>query len=193
MFVFTAKASKPKLILFLLILALALILLCYGIFGGTKKQDNNNQKASANNISERENFLKGYGWQIDKTTENAKSINIPSLFDEVYKPYNELQQNSGFDLANYKGKEVDSFTYKVVNYPDLPDNVFATLLVYQGKVIGGDVHCNALDGFMHGLDLKGTGLKFDPTKSSEDNTEAVATSMTTTGKAKGNNKTSGGK
>ena len=37
------------------------------------------------------------------------------------------------------------------NYPDSSEEVRINLLVYQGKVIGGDVSSTQLDGFIQGL------------------------------------------
>ncbi len=37
------------------------------------------------------------------------------------------------------------------NYPDQTGTVYATLIVYDGEVIGGDIASSALDGFMAGF------------------------------------------
>ena len=48
---------------------------------------------------------------------------------------------------------VQLYSLRVTNYPsyDGPGEVWATVLVRKGHVIGGDIHSTALDGFMHGL------------------------------------------
>ena len=49
------------------------------------------------------------------------------------------------------GKTVKRYVYEVVNYPDTTDSYFATILVYQDAVIGGDVSAAAQNGLMQGL------------------------------------------
>ena len=43
------------------------------------------------------------------------------------------------------------YTYRVTNYAGTSDTVLAQLFVYRNRVIGGDIHATAMDGFMHGL------------------------------------------
>ena len=52
----------------------------------------------------------------------------------------------GYELA-IAGAE----TYRVTNYECSTDTVLAQLFVYRNRVIGGDIHATAMDGFMHGL------------------------------------------
>ena len=37
------------------------------------------------------------------------------------------------------------------NYPGKPENIIANLIIFEGKLIGGDRTCTELDGFMQGL------------------------------------------
>ena len=43
------------------------------------------------------------------------------------------------------------YTYRVTNPEYSEDEVLAVLYVLDGKVVGGDVHSTALDGFMVGV------------------------------------------
>ena len=65
--------------------------------------------------------------------------------------YNTMQQAQGFDLLPYAGEKCTQYRYRITNYPNTPDGVFATLLVFEGNIIGGDVASGAEDGFMHGF------------------------------------------
>ena len=77
---------------------------------------------------------------------------IPSEFDEVYKKYNELQEEQGYDLHDYCGKRLKRWTYQITNYPGRTDDtIFANIYVYEDQVVAGDVTCTSLMGFMHGL------------------------------------------
>lgn len=51
--------------------------------------------------------------------------------------YNEIQRAQGLDLAKYKNKKVSRFTYKVTNYEGYEGEVYANLLVWRDKVVGG--------------------------------------------------------
>ena len=96
-------------------------------------------------------FLAEYGWEISTVPVEVCDLVIPSEFNQTYEQYNELQRDQGFDLADYKGKTVKRYTYRVLNHPQ-SDDVQANLLIWNGRVIGGDLCTAALDGFMQGFD-----------------------------------------
>lgn len=106
----------------------------------------------------RAEFLSAYGWEVSSVPEEVCEVTIPGIFDGVYNTYNDLQRSQGFDLLDYRGKTVKRYTYIIHNYPDETDQVRANLLVYDGKVIGGDICTLALDGFMHGFSPEETGV-----------------------------------
>ena len=75
-------------------------------------------------------------------------------FNDVYKNYNEIQTSQGFNLEDYKGKKATLYSYKINNYKghEKDEFIYADILVYNGKIIGGDVcSTNAENGFMHGF------------------------------------------
>lgn len=97
-------------------------------------------------------FLAGYGWQVALVPIEEERITIPDIFDNVYNNYNDIQRENGMDLEPYKGKSVLRITYKVLNYPGAEgQEIRANILVYEGRVIAGDIMSTAIDGFMHGL------------------------------------------
>ena len=55
-------------------------------------------------------------------------------------------------MTKYLKKDVNRYTYKITNYPDYTGDVYANILVYKNKVIGGDVCSADANGFIHGLD-----------------------------------------
>ena len=69
----------------------------------------------------------------------------------VIAQYNALQKQQGFDLEPYAGKEIESYTYELMNYPNGEEGVVAQLFVYKGRAIAGDIHSSALGGFMHSI------------------------------------------
>lgn len=153
----TAKITKKRVFCAALIIIIPLmIFLAINIRSGNETDID----STAKDCSQRLNFLSQFGWQCDENAETVKDSVIPEKFDDVYVKYNEIQTQQGFSLEKYKGKSVRIYTEKVLNYPENSENVYATLMVYDNKIIGGDIHSTALDGFMHGFDLSGTGLKF---------------------------------
>ena len=102
---------------------------------------------------QRRAFLASYGWELGEGTERG-TVKIPSEFDAVYENYNTLQLKQGFDLGKYAGKEVRRFQYEVINYPNYSGKIYANLLIYDEKIIGGDIYAAALDGFIHGFSIE---------------------------------------
>lgn len=92
-------------------------------------------------------YLNGLGISVNETATNLKTVKIPQEFSDVYKKYNSLQQKAGFDLANYKGKTVEIYTYLCQDQPQKEVH----LMVYKGNVIGGDVSETMINGQMTAL------------------------------------------
>lgn len=78
-------------------------------------------------------FFSRLGMTAEKTPLMEKTVRIPDVFDVVYDGYNELQKQAGLDLAPYKGLQARLLTFRVAN----AKADFATILVKDGRVIGG--------------------------------------------------------
>lgn len=96
-------------------------------------------------------YLAALGWEADPQTEQAQEVVIPRIFSGVFADYNKLQKQQGFDLSTYAGLDCTVYTYRVTNYAGTDDTVLAQLYIYKNRVIAGDIHSTALDGFMHGI------------------------------------------
>jgi hypothetical protein len=105
----------------------------------------------ASDNRERIAFLKQFGWEAESEPVEIDQVLIPQKFNKVYENYNEIQRGQGLDLEKYKGKSCKRIGYRITNYPGGGDNVRANLLIYEDKVIGGDICSTQLDGFMHGF------------------------------------------
>ncbi len=103
---------------------------------------------------DRVNFLSQFGWTVSKEPMEVAEITLPSEFDKVFSDYNEIQKRQGLDLSRYKKKNVTRYTYEVTNYgPDAGDaKVYANIIVYRNKVIGGDICSADVNGFIHGFE-----------------------------------------
>lgn len=156
MFLFSLKSLKSKLIL--LVAAVTAIVIVFAVISNSEDA----QKAkptdgvidfSASTEEERLNFITQLGLTVESDPSGVKEIVIPEEFDDTYTNYNEIQKQSGLDLEPYKGCTVKKWTYTVTNYPEYEgsQSIKINLLVYKGKIIGGDICSVELDGFMKGL------------------------------------------
>ena len=102
-------------------------------------------------------FLSQFGWVVDAGSAETVTVTIPAEFDKIFAGYNELQKTQGLDLSKYKKKEITRYTFTVTNYGEyegaaytLP--VYANVLVYRNRVIGGDICSADVSGFIHGFE-----------------------------------------
>ena len=100
---------------------------------------------------DRIDFLEQFGWTVNENPVDEKTVTIPKEFDKIMLSYNEFQRQMGLDLAKYKGKEVTRYTYEITNYPEYEGRVYANMLIYRNKVIGGDVCSADAKGFLQGF------------------------------------------
>ena len=98
-------------------------------------------------------FLSQFGWDAGKEAVEEVEVRIPTDFDKVMNSYNEVQKAQGLDLAKYKGKTATRYTYQINNYPDYEGTVYANIIVYKNRVIGGDICSSDVSGFIHGFAL----------------------------------------
>ena len=101
---------------------------------------------------ERIEFLHQFGFEVNSEPISATEVRIPSEFDKIFLEYNELQKRQGLDLTKYKNKNVMRYTYEVTNYEGYDGTVYANMIVYRSRVIGGDVCSADVTGFIHGFE-----------------------------------------
>ncbi len=97
-------------------------------------------------------FLSQFGWTVDGGNPESATVTIPAEFDKVFAAYNEIQKSQGLDLSKYKKKELTRYTFEVTNYEGYEGKVLANVLVYRGKVVGGDICSADVSGFVHGFE-----------------------------------------
>ena len=155
MVVMTAKINKQKIAVAAAALLLALVLVSL-LAGGRQSQAPETEPTLAISTNEdRVKYLTDLGWSVTHSPVQTQQVRIPEKPSEVYSRYNALQKSQGFDLSPYAGKTVTRYVYAVQNYPDAADPVYATLLVYEGQIIGGDVTSTAPEGKIQGLKMSG--------------------------------------
>ncbi len=148
MLIMTAKVDKRKLLI-----ALAAVLAAIAgllLLGRDDAQPTANLTAADTNDA-RVKFLTDLGWEVTASPAEATEVRIPREADEVFSRYNELQKNQGYDLTKYAGKKVMRYVYQINNFPDAKEPVYATLLVYKDRIIGGDITDTTPGGRVQGL------------------------------------------
>ena len=148
MMVMTAKVNFKKIITVLAAIAgvvLALILL----LGGGKEAEATSAPVSGNDA--RVQFLKSFGWEVIASPTESGQVRIPAETSEVFDRYNALQKSQGYELSAYGGNTVMRYVYKVENFSDSADPVYATVLVYKNQVVGGDITDTAANGKVQGF------------------------------------------
>ena len=80
---------------------------------------------------------------VEKTPCEVVEFTIPEEFSPVYERYNSLLEKNGYSLEPYKGKKCIRYTYLIPSV-----NARANIIVYNGKVIGGDISGITIDGVM---------------------------------------------
>lgn len=156
MFIYSVKASTLKFA--------AIVMVCIAVFVSLmilvpayeeNGADSEAMSVSYDNIKTNEDrraFLSSLGYEVSREPTESAGVTIPAEFDKIYAGYNEIQKSQGFDLSKYKNKEVERYTYTVTNYDGYDGTVYANLLIYRGKVIGGDICSADASGFVHGLE-----------------------------------------
>ena len=143
MMVMTAKVDFKKILLILV--AVAALILSLVLLGGEKDAAQTVAPAPGSNDA-RVKFLTDFGWDVTTSPTESGRVKIPQETTEVFDRYNALQKSQGYDLSQYAGKTVMRYVYKINNYPGAKEPVYATVLMYKNKVIGGDITDTAAGG-----------------------------------------------
>ena len=149
MLILTTKVDKPKLVLAAIAVIGAILLLLALTGGGSAPAAAMDQAADTNDA--RVKFLTDLGWEVTASPTESTEVRIPTKSDEVFDRYNELQKSQGYDLSKFAGKKVMRYVYQVNNYPGAKEPVYATLLVYKDKIIGGDITDTTPGGKVQGF------------------------------------------
>ena len=147
MMVMTAKVNFKKIAL--LLGAMALVVIALGMLLGGRAQTTGAAAVSDNDARVR--FLQSLGWEVDAAPVESGQVKIPAESSEVFDRYTRLQKNHGYDLGPYGGKNVMRYVYRITNYPNAADPVYATLLVHRNQIIGGDITDTGPTGKIMGL------------------------------------------
>ena len=153
MFVMTTKVNKKKIAIILGAAAALIAILVLLLSGRQSVSTGSDMTVSTND--DRIRFLASFGWEVMASPTETSQVRIPAESNEVFDRYNALQKAMGYDLAPYAGKTVMRYVYTVKNYPGATEPVYATILVANNQIIGGDITNTAATGKIQGFDLPG--------------------------------------
>ena len=160
MFIYSLKAKTIKLFGLICVALVGVIMIAafapgYVATSASAANSEINYSKIKNN-EDRIAFLKQFGWEVSPEETESEQVTIPAEFDKIFSGYNEIQKAQGLDLAKYKGKTMMRYTYDVTNYEGYEGKVQANILVYRGKVVGGDICSADINGFIHGFENNNT-------------------------------------
>ena len=157
MFIYSLKASTLKFFAVICVALVTLITLiafvpAYGSDSEYVSKDSEIVYSGVKTNEDRIAFLRQFGWEVESEPKETAEVTIPSEFDKIFTGYNEIQKRQGLDLSDYKKKKVMRYTYVVKNYEGAEGEIYANLLVYRNRVIGGDLCSADVTGFIHGFE-----------------------------------------
>ena len=95
--------------------------------------------ASVNKIESAQDiqtWFTGYGLDVDGASITADKVKIPRKWDDSFSAFNSVVQQSGMDLARYKGKTVEKWTALIPAASSGENSRYGVLLVYRKKAVG---------------------------------------------------------
>ena len=161
--VMTAKVDIKRIAI-ILAAVVGVIIAIIMLFGGKEEGVQTAAPAVSNNDA-RVEFLKSFGWELNASPIESSQVKIPQEQTEVYERYNALQKSQGYDLTQYAGKNVMRYVYKITNFPNATEPVYATLLVYKNQVVGGDITNTAAKGAVQGFKMQTPAVPEETTDS----------------------------
>ena len=81
-------------------------------------------------------YFTGYGFEVDLSTAAVDKVKIPKKWDDSFTAFNQIVQESGLDLADYKGKTVEKWTLLCPQLSTGDHDTYCVLLVYKAKAVG---------------------------------------------------------
>ena len=155
MMVMTAKVDLKKILIVIAAIAAVILGLVLVLDSGENETAATSAPSVASNDG-RVQFLKELGWDVTTSPAETSQVRIPEETSQVFDRYNNLQKSQGYDLTDFAGKKVMRYVYKINNYPGATEPVYATILVYKNKIIGGDVTNTAAGGQIQGFRMPQT-------------------------------------
>lgn len=92
-------------------------------------------KTQITSATEMITFLQGYGIAADAAGSTVATVTIPRKWDDSFKAFNEVVEQSGLSLQKYKGKKADKWMATVPALCTDIEKTYAVTLVYKEEAI----------------------------------------------------------
>ena len=150
MFIYSVRASTLRFfgVLMVTVCLLVGIMALSGTETVSAMSGNPYRFSDISTKEDRLEFLSQFGIRAAADSENEATFTLPETLDRVMLSYNEIQKAQGLDLSGYCRKNVQRYTYTVENYKDTGLAVYANVIVYRHRVIGGDISASGEGGFV---------------------------------------------
>ncbi len=152
MFIYAIKGSTLKFAA-AMVLSLALLITLVILvpkYDAAPTFSQNGKEIVFDNIrtdADRRAFLLQFGHEVSDKEPFYEEVSIPREFDALFTAYNDLQKTQGLDLSKYGGKTMHHYRYELKNH-ESGKTVYANLLIYRARVVGGDLSEGKLNGFV---------------------------------------------
>ncbi len=138
--------AKRPFVIWSVCIVSVLVILSFVMQGGIAR-------GGFDSYAEQIKYAEKLGWQISEKPISVKKVTVADQFDENLKKYNEIQLSQGYDLKNFCGCELTRYTYLIYNYPNSPDGMRLSFMVYDGNIVAADIQSTTDSGFMHGIEI----------------------------------------
>ncbi len=89
-------------------------------------------------------FIENLGYHPETDPMEITDVAVPEGFGAVYENYQNLQKEAGFDLTSYRGLHLTRYTFRLSD----GEYTLANILIYNGKICGGDILNPSIGGNM---------------------------------------------
>ena len=86
------KKKKPSFWSWAWVSLILLLIVLRAVFAPAREFD-------LSTLDGREAFLNSLGWEIDKSTEEFRTVVVPDKLEGIMAQYNQMQQAQGYDLS----------------------------------------------------------------------------------------------
>ena len=139
--------------IFLGIFSLALVICLSIVLVGCLKKSPNEAPSGifAATDADRIAYLNSLGWEAEPDPIETLDLKLPEDLLASWADYVALQDAQALPFGTFAGQTVRRYTYRITNYPSVPNGVQANLYLCNDEIIGGDIIATGKKGFQAGL------------------------------------------
>ena len=85
-------------------------------------------------------FISSFGWQVEESPADISHLTIPEDLSGVFLVHSQLSAIDGSSTADYRGKNITRYSYKVLNHSKSDGGkIRADVFVYKSEIIAADI------------------------------------------------------